>query len=450
MNIVVAGGGRVGFHLASLLCAENHNVTVIESDPERSEEIDYSLDASVLLGSTTSIRTLSQAGIEAADLFVAATGNDDINMLAAATAKALGVPQTVARADDPIYAESRSRYESLLKIDFILSPEGLAALDILQYLQNPGIVAAEDFGRGRVLMRQMRITRTPAGQENQLREICPPGCGALLAVISRGNEIIIPQGDTIVRPGDIVTLIGRVAVLDSFRETFRGTEPETRDVVIMGGGSIGLLLARSLEDRRGSVKIFERKPARCEELANILTQAKVVCRDAALRLSLEQEHVDDADVFVASTNDDERNIMAAMLAKEVGIRQTIAVLHQPDFAPLANKLGIDYAVTPRACIANRVLKLTHQKEVASLAVLEEGRVEIVEFLVKNTSAIAEVQLKNFKNLLSRHAQALVATIIRGDEVIVPSGEDQILAGDSVIVVTASSSIDSVRKLFTAE
>jgi len=448
MNIVVAGGGRVGFHLAGLLCAENHNVTVIETDAARLEEIDYSLDASVVHGSAASVRVQEQAGVKSANLFVAVTGSDEVNLLAAAMAKGLGAPVTVARADDPIYAAHSTRCERLLNVDHVLSPEALAAHEIANYLQNPGIVAAEDFGRGRVQMRQMRITRTPAGKSQVLREICPPGCGALLAVISRGNDIIIPQGDSIVQSGDVATLIGKSVVLNALREAFRGAEPETKNVVVMGGGSIGLLLAQSLEPRRGTVKLFERRPARCEELAAVLTRAKIVCRDAASRASLEQEHVGDADIFVACTNDDERNIMASVLAKEVGIAQSIAVLHQPDFAALSGKLGIDYAVTPRACIANRVLKLTHQKEVASLAVLEEGRVEIVEFLVKAGAEVDQVQLKNFKSVLPRRAQALVATIIRDENVIVPSGEDRILAGDSVIVVTASESIDSVRKLFT--
>ena len=202
-------------------------------------------------------------------------------------------------------------------------------------------------------------------------------------------------------------------------------------------------MAQTLEKRGFSVKIFDWNMARCNELAAVLTKAKVVCRDAASRLALEQEHVGGADIFVAVTRDDEKNIMASVLAKEVGARETLAIVHQPDFAPLVGKLGIDHAVTPRASIANRVLKLVSQKNVSSLAVLEEGQVEILEFKVSDESAVLGHRLSDIKF----PKDSLVASILRGDNVIVPTGDDEIHAGDSVILIVAAKSLEAARKLF---
>ena len=183
--------------------------------------------------------------------------------------------------------------------------------------------------------------------------------------------------------------------------------------------------------------------ARCNELAAVLKKTKVVGRDATSRLSLEQEHVDGADIFIAATHDDERNIMASVLAKEVGVREALAVVHQPDFAPLVAKLGIDHAVTPRACIANRILKLVNRERSSALAVLEDGKIEILEFKLDASSPLVGEALKAIKF----PKQTLVASILRGEEVIVPRGADALQAGDSVIVIAHARSLEAIQKLF---
>lgn len=445
MNIFVAGGGRVGFHLAHVLSAENHDLTVIETGSDRLEEIDYALDVSTIQGNAASVMLLKEAGVASADLFVSLTGHDEVNLLAAATAKGLGAKQVVARVDNPTYIEEGILFEAMLGIDYVLSPEALTALEIANYIETSGVVAAEIFGRGHVQMRQMRVTKSPTTGGKTLRDVVRAGSGVLLGVISRNGDIVIPHGDTIVEPGDLVTLIGRSEEVDSMQKRFQGKEPKSQRAVVMGGSSIGLYLAQALENQRRSVKLFDRNMARCEELVSVLKKTKVVCRDGTSREALEQEHVGSADVFVATTDDDERNIMASVLAKEVGATQAIAVVHQPDFVPLVGKLGVDHAVTPRACIANRILKLVHQKGVTSLAVLEEGKVEIVEFSVNAKTPVVGKRLRDLKSKLP--SGALVATILRGDEVIVPSGNDEIHEGDSVVLIVASDSLEPVQKLF---
>lgn len=442
MNIFIAGGGRVGFHLARLLSAEHHDVTVIELDPNQLEHIDYSLDVSTIQGNAGDVLLLKSAGVGAADLFLGATGDDEINLICCTTAKGLGAGQVVARVHDTMYTDSDILYETIMNIDYILSPEALTAHEIVTYIENPGMVTMESFGRGLVQMRQMRVAKVPLGAGQTLKDLALPP-GVLLGVVSRNGHVEIPHGDSTLEEHDVVTLIGRKEQMAETQALFQGVEVTHDKVVIMGGSRIGLHLAQVLENRGKAVKLFDWNMARCKELAAALKKTKVVCRDATSRLSLEQEHVDGAHIFVAVTRDDERNIMASVLAKEVGAKETLAVVHQPDFAPLVSKLGIDHAVTPRACIANRILKLVSQRSVSSLAVLEEGQVEIIEFKVGGESSVLGSRLSDVK--FPRNC--LVASILRGEEVIVPRGDDEIHADDSIIVIAAAEALDAVRSLF---
>ncbi len=291
-------------------------------------------------------------------------------------------------------------------------------------------------------MRQIRVAHSPTVNGKTLKDVIPPGSGVLLGVIVRNGDSAIPHGDSVVEPGDHITLIGHREKMCGIQKLFQGEEIRPKRVAIMGGSTIGLRLAQALEGKVRSVKLFERNEARAEALAAKLAKAKVVCRDASSRVSLEQEHIDSVDVFVSATRDDEKNIMAGVLAKEVGARNVVGVVHQPDFAGLVNRLGIDLAVTPRACFANRILKLVHQDQVTSLAVLSEGQIEVLEFEVGDGTPALGQQLKDFK----LGEGALIAAILRGDTLIVPSGEDAIQAGDSVILIATVDSLESARKL----
>ena len=446
MNICIAGGGRVGFHLARLLTIENHDVTVIERDPVRVEQVDFALDVRTVTGNASSILMLKEAGVEDADIFVAATGTDEVNLIAAATAKGLMAKKVVARVENPEYLESTILFESVLGIDYLLSPDALTALEIGRYVENPGIVASETFGRGVVQLQQLRVTKSPTTGGKRLRDVAMPP-GVLLGVISRKGATLIPHGDSIVEAGDLITLIGRRELVESVKTLCHGTEPRLDRIAIMGGDRIGLHLAQMLERGKYTVKLLDWNAEKCNQLATKLNRATVVCRNGASRTELEDEHIEDADVFIATTDDDEVNIMAGVLAKEIGATRAIAVVHEPDFASLVGKLGIDHVVTPRASLANRVLKLVHQDKVQSIAVLEEGQVEIVEFVVDGEAPIIGKTLNEVFESRRGYRGALVGTIVRGEEVIVPRGDDEIQAGDSIIMIAAPEALDGVLKLF---
>ena len=258
MNIFIAGGGRVGSHLAKLLCADRQNVTVIEANPDEAEKIDYALDVSTVVGDARSVMLLQSLGAGGADLFVAAMGNDEVNLIAAATAKGLGAKQVAARVNNAMYVESQVLYESLLSVDYLLSPDSLAALEIANFIEHPGVLDTEVFGRGLVQMRQVRTLANSTADGKALKDIILPRTGVLLGLISRNGDSIIPHGDTVVQAGDLVTLIGHREKMDSVQKLLWGHEARSVRVAIMGGGVIGLRLALTLDDKIQTVKLSPR------------------------------------------------------------------------------------------------------------------------------------------------------------------------------------------------
>jgi trk system potassium uptake protein len=442
MNIFIAGGGRVGYQLARLLAKDNHNVTVIEADQNQVDHIDYSLDVSTVTGRSQDVLLLQQLGVSDADLFIASTGVDEVNLISATTAKGLGAKTVVARVENRMYNESDILYETIMGIDYIISPQALTAHETVNYIQNPGMIGTESFGRGRVQMLQIQVTKAPHGPDESIKDIPLPD-GVLIGVISRDGVANIPYGGSKIREKDTVMLLGEKDSIKNAKRIFQGLEVRNQNVVIMGGSRTGLNLAQILEKDGHNVTLMEWSMPRCNELASELRKTKVVCRDATSRISLEQENVNNTDIFVSATHDDERNIMASVLAKEVGAKRTVAIVHQPDFAPLVRKLGIDHAVTPRSCIANRILKLTSQALSHSIAMLEDGQIEVLEFVLKDEHPLLNTPLKDIKF----PKRSLVGSILRDEKVIIPSGDDSFEPGDIVILIVNEKSIESIRKLF---
>lgn len=445
MNLFVMGGGRVGFHLARLLSEEDFEVTVIESEPERQEYLDLHLNAQVVLGDGASVLLLQSLNAGEAGLFVACTGDDDKNLVAAAVAKGLGARQVVARVENLDYIESSLFYEGFLGVDYLLSPDALVAQEIVNYIVNPGVLATEEFAKGRIQLRQVQVSPTAPAANRLLRDILTPGSGVLVGIAERDSRVRVPHGDYQIVPGDKVTLLGKREQMSAAIEAFQGVEPRMQRVAIMGGGAIGQWVAHSLEGKIERVKLFERRLDRAQTLAAGFSDSniQVIAADATSRESLEQEHLDTFDLFVSTTEDDERNIVAGVLAHEVGVKMSAAVVHHPDFAPLVVRLGIDMAVTPRSAVTNSVLKLLRQQTVIASAILGEGEAEVLEFDVGANCPVFGQPLHRFSVQLPR--DAIIATIIRGDDAFVPGGNDTIEPGDAVVIIATANSSDEARR-----
>ncbi|NLN92391.1 MAG: Trk system potassium transporter TrkA [Candidatus Hydrogenedens sp.] len=447
MNIFILGGGRAGYHLARLLSEENYDVTVIERDPEHQEYIDQMLNARVLLGDGASALFLQSIDIAGADLFIACTGRDETNLLAATAAKGLGAKQVVARVEKAPYMVESYMYDQLLNIDYILSPDALVAQEISNYALHPGVLISEEFSHGHILLRQVQVAADAPANGQLLSEVLQPDNGALAGVIERQGKVFVPDGTTRIAVGDKVSLLSKRETMSEALSKFQGRVSTIQRVAIMGAGTIGLWIAHALEKKVSEVKLFERESERARLVAGEFQKRniQVIHRDATSRNSMEQEHLDSFDLFIATTEDDERNILAGVLAREVGVSSVAAVVHHVDFAPLAEKLGINITVTPRSMIAGSVLKIVRQKTVAASATLNEGDAEILEITVHEHSPLKGVMLKNSKGKLP--ARVLVATVLRDNDTFIPNGNTVIREGDSLILIATTENIHEVRKFF---
>ena len=450
MHIFIMGGGRVGFHLAKLLAEEAYDTTVIENNAERQEQIDLALNARVIRGNGASPLLLQSLGVDDAYLFIACAGDDETNLIAAAAAKALGAQKVIARVEQRFYTDANFLYEGFLGVDYMLSPDALVAQEISNYIIYPGVLAAEDFARGRIQLRRVQVSPGASAAGQLLRDVVLPGSGVLVGMVDRQKKTRIPHGDFRIFPGDKVTLIGKRNNMAAALHDFQGEEPRMQRVAIMGGGNIGQWIAQSLEGKVESVKLFEVRPDKAQRLAPEFRHKSisVVMRDATSRESLEQEHIDNYDIFIATTEDDERNIVASVLAHEVGVKTTASVIHHPDFAPLVIKLGIDMAVTPRSAVANSIIKIVRQQTVTASTILGEGEAEVIEFNVGDHCPCLGKPLGELGDAFPRNA--IIATIIRGDNVFVPGGMDCIKRGDSVVLIAKAEIRDKAQNYLRGE
>ncbi len=315
MEIVVLGAGTVGSSIANRLCREGHSVTVVDHDAERARRVYDEMDVRTVTGSAAQSSVLFQAGVLGADLCLAVTGSDEVNMIAASMAKAMGARRTIARVYASVFRDmSTFDYQRHFQIDRMLSLEHLSAMELAREIRHPGAVAVESFARGELEMQELIISEDTASIEVPLRDLKLPS-GVRIGSISRGGELKIARAEDRVAPGDRITLIGTREDIDDVRGKFQKSLPPKRGVVIAGGGETGYHLARVLEGRRFAVLLLEVDRQRAEFLAAHLKHPTVVNADAQRRASLEEERVGSADVFVACTGEDEDNIMSCVEAR---------------------------------------------------------------------------------------------------------------------------------------
>ena len=447
MRIVVLGAGTVGTSIAQLLCEEGHSVSVVDHDSETTRRVNEQLDVRAVTGSAAQSSVLFQAGVLAADLCLAVTGSDEVNMIAASMAKAMGARRTIARVYAPVFRDlSTFDYQRHFQIDRLLSMEHLSAMELARAIRNPGAVAVENFARGELEMQEVLITVQMSSVGVPLKEINLPS-SVRIGSIARGGRTSIAGADDVLEIGDRITLIGSREDIDDVKEKFQKEPPPKLGVVIAGGGETGYHLARVLEGRRFAVLLMEKNRDRCEFLAAHLKQATVVNADAQRRASLEEERVGSADVFVACTGDDEDSIMACVEAREVGARTIMSIVSRPDYANVVGKLGIDHAVSPREVIAKQVLGFLNTGPVISRAPLAEGSdVEIMEIEVVPDAPATEHVLAN----LDLPTQCLIGAVIRENYVMVPGADDRFSPGDTVVALVETSAVEKMLKMFSVD
>ena len=442
MRTVIIGAGEVGSNTARMLSEEGHNVVLIEQDETLVERASEQLDALVIHGNGASPRLLAEAGIDKADLLVAASSSDEANIIACLAAKAKGVSRTVARIHNPDYYDPQEPFaDEMLGIDFVIHTEQMAAQEIKEALLVPGAINVETFAEDSIEVAEVILNEDSPAVGRMLRDLRLPEASLVVGVVRRG-EALVPRGDTVLERRDHVLLIsGRRRIAEVVKSVTTDTEP-VKEVTIYGGGRIGLRLALALEKVGMSVRIIERDESRARYVASQLRKGFVLHDEGISRDFLLQERVDRSDAFVAVTGDDRANLLAAMYARQLGARMTIAGVSSGEFAPLADALGVDLTISPRMLAAEAILRFVRRGDIVDVTLLESGA-EMIELRVPQHCRVAGRPLSE----VGFPEGAIVAALLRDGDVVIPTGREVLKPGDDAVVFTVEDAIEEVERLF---
>ncbi len=443
MRIVILGAGTVGRSVASLLCRERHSVTVVDTNAAQIKHVNETLDVRAIAGSASQSSVLFQAGVSSVDLCLAVTGDDEVNLVAASMAKAMGAHRAVARVYAPVFRDlSTFDYQRHFGIDRLLSLEHLSAMELARAIRHPGSVVVENLARGEIEVSEVTASATAKHVGKSLREVELPK-GVLIGSITHEGESRIASADDEIAPGDRLTVIGARQSVEEVKKGICGDRGGNTSVVIVGGGETGLHLARILEAQRFAVTLLEVDRDRCAYLATMLEQTTVVNSDGTRRATLEEERVADADVFVGCMGEDEDNIMAAVEANDLGAKSIMAIVGRPDYAQVVGKLGIDCAVSPRRAMAKQVLGYLNTGSVISRTPLGEGDIIALEIEVQAGSRVTTEIIA----ALDLPRKCLIAAVTRDDYAFVPGAKDQLRAGDTIVALLHDHDAAAVTPLF---
>jgi len=442
MRTVIIGAGEVGLNTARLLSHEGHSVVLVEKDEKLVEKTTEELDALVIAGNGANPKLLREAGIDRTDLLIAASSSDEVNIIACLAAKAQGVSRTVARIHNPDYYEAGDPFaEEMLGIDYIIHTEQMAAQEIKEALLVPGAINIDSFAGDAIEVAEVILAKGSEAVGRALKDVRLPDNSLIVGVV-RGEEALVPRGETMLRERDHVLLIsGRRQVSAAVGVLATDTAP-VREVTIYGGGRIGLRLALAVEKAGMSVRVIERDEGRARFVASQLRRGFVLHDEGISRDFLLQEGVDRTDAFVAVTGDDRANLLAAMYARQLGARMTFAGISRGEFAPLANALGVDVTISPRTLAAEAILRFVRKGEVIDVALLASGA-EMIELRVPEHCRVAGRPLSE----VGFPDGAIVGALLRDGDVVIPTGRDILRAGDDAVVFTVEDAVEAVENLF---
>lgn len=440
---VVMGAGEVGYHLARSLSQEDHDVVVIDLDPVQVERINEELDVLVVAGNGAHLPVLEQAGVDAADLFMAVSSSDEANLSASLLAKRLGAARSVVRvgaADEVI--SHRQVYEDVFRVDLLMSTQLLTTTRILNLIRGHNTVAVESLAGGKVQLRKIHLQEDSPLTRNALKHVKLPE-DSLVVAFFRGEELIIPGGEDRAQPGDQALILGRTEVISRFERMVTDRPERLGLVVIAGGGATAVTVARALEGLYVEVKFIERSRERCRELAASFPDFEVLHGDATDLNLLKAERIDQAKTFVALTGHDDTNLMATLLAQELGVGQVVALVNRGETSHLWERLGLLQVFSPRALAYERVREYIESGYSGAIVSLRRGAAQVLERRLYEASPAAGVTLAE----MTPPRGLIVGAVVRGRKVFVPRGPDRLEVGDLVILFVREEELGTVQLLF---
>ena len=454
MNIIVCGAGQVGASIARHLADEHHDVTIIDISPELINRLSNSLDVQGIVGHASHPDVLESAGAATADMLIAATHSDEVNMVACQVAHTLfRVPTKIARLRTQCYLNRDWRTlfgPDRLPIDLIISPELEVAHAIRRRVDTPGAFEVMPFAEDRVYLLGIAIgddcpiIDTPLAQLTELF----PELNVRVVGIRRGETTIVPTAEFQLLPGDQVYVVTEKAMRNRVLAAYGHEEPEAHRIIIIGGGHVGLQLARELEDSDSdfNIRIIEASESRAQYVADVLQKAVVLNGDALDQEILREANVKMTDTVIAVANDDETNILSSLLAKREGAKRAITLVNNPVYGPLLPSLGIDVFIDPRATTVSTILRHVRRGRIRGLHSLSSARAELIEAEALETLDLLDTPLRDLKV----PAGVRFGAIVRGEQVIIPRGDTVIRAGDRVIIFALVEQIKKVEQMFSVQ
>ncbi len=446
MYIIILGGGHVGFNLAKILSYEKHDVVIIENNWDRYSRASETLDAHTIYGGGTSYKILEKAGIKKTDLLVAVTDNDEINLLASIMAKKYGVEKTIARVKNRDFLDEKCPVNAdALDIDLIIHPESEAANGAVLLLEQTAASHIIEFAGGTIVLIGMHMDRSLPILRKPFSELLKD-YGELdmrIVAIQRNEMTKIPSGNDMLMPNDRIFVITPKSNINEVTKLFGKENQSIQNVMILGGGQTGYLIAKELE-KDYNVKIIESNTDTSEELAEKLNKSLVIKGDGLDLNLLALEGIIDMDAFLSVTGDDETNIVACLMAKHLRVPKIISLINKSEYSPIIPTIGIDAYISKQMLTVNSILKFIRRGQIVSVASIPGTPVEAIELLPKEKSKITKKTLAELK--LPKNS--ILGAVLRKDEFFIPVGSTTIQEGDKVVLFTFPSAIPELEKMFS--
>lgn len=450
MKIVIIGDGKVGSTVARQLSSEGHDIIVIDNNPGALGNTGDTMDIICLEGNGCMVSTQENAGVPHADLLIAATSADEVNLLCCLLGKKLGAKHTIARVRNPEYYVQMHLLKTELGLSMAVNPESATAQEVSRLLRFPSALKIEPFARGRVELVEIKIQENSRLNGMALCEIYKEfQVKVLVCAVQRHDEVIIPSGDFVLHAGDKINITAEHMEIERFFRILGILRNRVRSVMIIGGGRIAYYLAKEMLGIHVRVKIIEKNKERCEYLCEMLPDAVVIHADGTDREVLHEEGLDQTDALITLTGMDEENIVVGLYAKAKNVSKVIAKVNKISFHEILDHMDIDSFVSPKTIAANSIVRYVRAMQnslgssnVETLYRLVNGQLEAVEFIIKEKSPIVGIPLKDLK----LRDNLLISTIIRKGRIIIPGGNDTIEVDDGVIVVTGGKPLKNLQEV----
>ncbi|MBC8596613.1 Trk system potassium transporter TrkA [Qingrenia yutianensis] len=450
MNIIVLGCGKAGQKIAELLNEENgHNITLIDRRYDVVNDIINHFDIMGVVGDGADVDVLKEAGIETADLLIAVTGSDELNLLASLMAKKLGNCRSIARVRRPEYHKVVNLMKDDLGLAMAINPERAAASEIARILRFPTAIQIDTFAKGRVEILKFKVPeQSPLDGMKVMDIVAKLNCDVLVCGVERASEVFIPGGNFELKSGDLISIVSSIQEGTQFFKKIGIKTNRVKDTLIIGGGGTAYYLAYLLIETGINVKIVEQNPNRCDELLKLLPKATVICGDGTDNRLLIEEGLESAESVVSLTNIDEENVLLSLYAKTKTNGKVVTKINRIAYDRVINSLDLGTTIYPKNITAEYIVRFVRAKknslgsQIETMHFILDNKAEALEFRIKDGSPISGISIDSLK----LKDNLLIACINRGGKIIIPRGKDVIMPGDTVIVVTLKSGFKDVSDI----